>query len=196
MSPEQANGRPADARSDVFSFGVVLYELLAGCRPFAGPTDLDILHAIVNRSAERLPESIPLPLCDLIERALQKDPAQRVQTMREVVVDLKRLARQSDATLVPPETRHGHTLAWAAATAFVLVAVIAVPMMRRQPLPPPAPVATQYIQLTSFADSATSPALARRPAADVHPRTVYVLQSRAGVRQAPSRWRARAAHQR
>src|SRR4029453_9438268 len=47
MSPEQANRRPLDARSDIFSFAVVLYELLAGHRPFAGATEIDVLHAIV-----------------------------------------------------------------------------------------------------------------------------------------------------
>jgi len=160
MSPEQATGRTVDARSDVFSFGIVLYELLAGHRPFAGATDLDVLHAIAHRSTNPLPASIPSPLRELIERALQKDPAQRVQTMREVVADLKRLARQSETTLARPRTSPGRTLAWAAAaTAFVLVGVIAATVMRRQPLSPPAPVATQYIQLTSFSDSATSPAL-------------------------------------
>jgi len=182
MSPEQATGRPVDARSDVFSFGVVLYELLAGRRPFTGPTDLDILHAIANRSADRLPESIPLPLRDLIERALQKDAAQRVQTMHAVVADLRRLARQSGPTLVPPDRRRGRTLAWAAAaTVLVLVTVIAATVMRRQPLGSPVPM--QYIQLTSFADSATSPALSpdgrlltfiRGPSTFFSPGQVYV----------------------
>jgi serine/threonine protein kinase len=158
MSPEQATGRPVDARSDVFSLGVVLYELLAGRRPFDGPTDLDILHAIVNRSPDRRPESIPLPLRDLIERALQKDPVYRVATMREVVADLRRLARQSDGTPAPPETRR-HAQAWAAVAPLSLLAIIAGAVMRRPPLSPSAPVATQYIQLTNFADSATCPAL-------------------------------------
>jgi Tol biopolymer transport system component len=156
MSPEQASGQPVDARSDVFSFAVVLYELLGGKRPFRGATNIDVLHAIVHRSADPLPESIPLPLRQLIERALQKDPAQRVQTMREVVADLRRLVRQSGAAPMPAQ-RHGRALAWAAAAALVAVAVTAAIVMRK---PPEAvPLATQYIQLTNFADSATSPAL-------------------------------------
>jgi Tol biopolymer transport system component len=156
MSPEQASGEPSDARSDVFSFAVVLYELLGGRRPFRGSTDLDVLRAIASQSPDRLPESIPLPLRQLIERALQKDPARRVQTMREVVGDLRRLVRQSETTPMPAQ-RPGRALAWAAAVALLTVVAGGALVMRR---PPAAiPVATQYIQLTNFADSATSPAL-------------------------------------
>jgi eukaryotic-like serine/threonine-protein kinase len=157
MSPEQASGQPVDARSDVFSFAVVLYELLGGRRPFRGSTDLHVLHAIAHQSADPLPESIPLPLRDLIERALQKDPARRVQTMREIVADLRRLVRQTGPTPMPAQ-RHGRAFAWAAAIALLAIAVAAIVMRK----PPAAiPVATQYIQLTNFADSATSPALSR-----------------------------------
>ena len=158
MSPEQASGQPVDARSDVFSFAVVLYELLAGRRPFRGSTDLEVLLAIAHRSADPLPESIPLLLRELIERALQKDPAQRVQTMREVVADLRRLVRQSGTTPMPAQ-RQGRALAWVAALALLTVAVGAAIVMWRPPAVIPA--ATQYIQLTNFADSATSPALSR-----------------------------------
>jgi serine/threonine protein kinase/Tol biopolymer transport system component len=158
MSPEQATGRPIDARSDVFSFAVVLYELLTGRRPFGGPSDLDVLYAIAHRPADRLPESIPQPLRELVTDALQKDPAQRVQTMREVVNDLRRLARESGATSVPPQRRRGGALAWATAvTLFMLATLIAALILTRRT--PVAPIATQYIQLTNFADSATSPAL-------------------------------------
>ncbi len=95
MSPEQASGQPLDARSDIFSFGVVLYEVLAGQRPFTGASDLDVLHAIIHRPAGPLPEEVPLPLRMVVEKALEKDPADRFQSMRDMVVDLRRVVRQS-----------------------------------------------------------------------------------------------------
>ena len=96
MSPEQAAGQPVDARSDIFSFGVVLYELLAGRRPFEGATDLERLQALISRPAPPLAESsldVPLGLRNVVEKALEKDPAERYQTARELVVDLRRLTR-------------------------------------------------------------------------------------------------------
>ena len=101
MSPEQATGAPVDARSDIFSFGVVLYELLARRRPFEGATDLEVLLAVRQRAPRPLAESrstVPPVLCLAVEKALAKDPADRYQAMRELVVDLRRLVRQSDAS--------------------------------------------------------------------------------------------------
>ena len=94
MSPEQAAAKPLDARSDVFSFGIVMYELLAGRRPFVGVSDLEVLQQILHGSPQSLPESIPPPLRAIVEKALEKDPADRYQSMREMVVDLRRVARQ------------------------------------------------------------------------------------------------------
>jgi Tol biopolymer transport system component/predicted Ser/Thr protein kinase len=109
MSPEQASGRPLDARSDIFSFGVVLHEALAGRRPFSGASDLDLLHAIVHAQAEPLPNDVPLPLRMVVEKALEKDPADRFQSMRDMVVDLRRVVRQSadtpPAKLAPQELK-------------------------------------------------------------------------------------------
>jgi serine/threonine protein kinase/Tol biopolymer transport system component len=96
MSPEQASGRPLDARSDIFSCGIVLYELLAGKRPFTGQSDLEVLQAIVNATSPPLPESLPSALQSVVEKALEKDPADRYQSMRDLVVDLRRALRQKE----------------------------------------------------------------------------------------------------
>ena len=95
MSPEQASGNPVDARSDIFSFGVLLYEMLGGRRPFTGNTDLQVLQAVIHSPAEPLGESVPPLLRSAVEKALEKDPGERYQSMRDLVVDLRRAARQS-----------------------------------------------------------------------------------------------------
>jgi Tol biopolymer transport system component len=101
MSPEQASGRPMDARSDIFSFGVVLYELLAGRRPFSGSSELELLKTIIHGTAEPLGGDFPDALREIVGKALEKDPADRYQTARELVVDLRRSARQKVAEPLP-----------------------------------------------------------------------------------------------
>ena len=93
MSPEQASGGPVDARSDIFSFGVVLFEMFAGWRPFGGANDLEVLQTIKHATAPPLAEDVPTALRGVVEKALEKDPADRYQSMREMVVDLRRLMR-------------------------------------------------------------------------------------------------------
>ena len=128
MSPEQAAGQPVDARSDIFSFGVVLYELLAGRRPFEGATDLERLQALINRPAPPLAESspdVPIGLRNLVEKALEKDPDERYQTARELVVDLRRVARLA-TTASPGATggivKRGKVMVTAAAAVVALLA--------------------------------------------------------------------------
>jgi len=89
MSPEQAAGQPVDARSDVFSFGALLYELLAGTRAFTGDSTAQILSAVLRD--EPLPLAVPLPLSDVVTRCLAKDPGLRFQTMAEVRRALQQL---------------------------------------------------------------------------------------------------------
>jgi Tol biopolymer transport system component/predicted Ser/Thr protein kinase len=89
MSPEQASARPLDARSDIFSFGAVLYELLAGKPPFRGETDLAVLDAIARAAPDPLSDRIPSPLRSIVEKALEKDVVQRYQSIRDVIRDLK-----------------------------------------------------------------------------------------------------------
>jgi serine/threonine-protein kinase len=87
-----------------------LYEVLAGQRPFTGTSDLDTLQAIVHRPAGPLPEELPLALRMVAEKALEKDPTDRFQSMREMVVDLRRLVRQSaeapQGLVATPRAKH------------------------------------------------------------------------------------------
>jgi serine/threonine protein kinase len=101
MSPEQATGQPLDARSDAFSFGVVLYEALAGRRPFDATNDLELLKTIVHGAPAPLPAEIPELLRNAVDRALEKDPADRYQSMRDLASDLRRLARKGATTTSP-----------------------------------------------------------------------------------------------
>jgi Tol biopolymer transport system component/predicted Ser/Thr protein kinase len=160
MSPEQASGRVLDARSDIFSFGVVVYELLAGRRPFQGKTDLEALQKIISEPAPPLDQNVPVGLRMALDKALEKDPADRYQSMREMVVDLRRLARQKSGELLPAVTA-GATSAskrwgrwpWVFVGGLLLAAALGTIAARRL-APPPAienPLANaRFTRLTDF----------------------------------------------
>jgi TolB-like protein/Tfp pilus assembly protein PilF/predicted Ser/Thr protein kinase len=120
MSPEQASGGPVNTRSDIFSFGVLLYELLAGRRPFVGATDREVLQTIIHGAAPPLTEGIPTSLRAVVEKALEKDPADRYQSMRELVIDLRRLMRQKTEAPAPAMPRPTRAAAERVASIAVL----------------------------------------------------------------------------
>ena len=129
MSPEQASGRPLDARSDIFSFGVVLYEILTGQRPFGGATDLEVLKELIHGAPRPIGTKTPVPLRMVVEKALERDPAERYQSIRELVVDLRRALRRSsaEAELAPgiSAPRASRRPGWVLATAMGLAAGLA-----------------------------------------------------------------------
>ncbi len=84
MAPEQARGRPVDQRADVFAFGVLLYEMLAGERPFQGATGTEVMAAILTDEPEPLPVGVPAGVAAVVGRCLEKDPGRRYQRGSEL----------------------------------------------------------------------------------------------------------------
>jgi len=132
MAPEQLQGKDADARSDIFAFGAVLYEAVTGRKAFGGATPADVIGAIVHASP---PPLEPPALARLVKTCLAKDPDERWQSAHDVMVQLRSLAEggEPSPSPVPPTPR----LLWPAATvaALLAAAVFGVLYFRREPAP-------------------------------------------------------------
>jgi Tol biopolymer transport system component len=166
MSPEQASGGAIDSRSDIFSFGTVLYETLSGQRPFTGITDLEVLQKVIHATPPPLPETVPPGLRSIAEKALESDPADRYQSMREMVVDLRRLVRQKAADHPPAAVVGPKRYAWLpwaliATLVAILLAGFGAWILAHQP---PRTVQNalanaQFARLTDFEGAETNPAI-------------------------------------
>jgi serine/threonine protein kinase/Tol biopolymer transport system component len=173
MSPEQALGRPVDVRTDLFSFGIVLYEMCTGRSPFSGDTTGELLIAIVQQvqvTPAQLNPDVPVALARIIDRCLEKDREHRYQHAREIRADLRevqrKLAVEIDVhtagsrigasthvlTTSPISRQPGSTWAilrqrWVAALAALLIATAAM-LTYYEKRQEPAPRVSHYTQLT------------------------------------------------
>ena len=147
MSPEQALGKPLDARSDLFSLGLTIYEMAAGKQAFAGATSAAIFDEILHRNpvpVRTLSPSAPADLERIVSKLLEKDPDLRYQTAADLRSDLKRLHRDttSGQTAAPPGAsikarRKRSTWIWAGAAVLLAVAVVTFWFLPRSSLGPP-----------------------------------------------------------
>jgi len=134
ISPEQARGKPVDKRTDIWAFGVVLYEMFAGQRLFAGETVSDTLAAVITKGPDwgALPASTPPAIRQLLRRCLNKDPKQRLRDIGDARIVIEETLTGSPdvgASLVPaPGRRQGspprHALPWGLAVVFLLGAIV------------------------------------------------------------------------
>jgi eukaryotic-like serine/threonine-protein kinase len=159
MSPEQAEGKPVDARSDIFAFGSLLYEMSTGQRAFRGDTQMSTISAILRddpRPGSELRDDIPAQFARVITRCLRKDPARRFQHMADLEVELEELKEESDSgklgapvpTAVRSSGRRSKTMLWiGAAAAAVIASVVAARFWSDKPV---ADAPLQAVPLTSY----------------------------------------------
>jgi len=149
MSPEQARGEPLDARTDLFSSGVVLYQMATGCLPFDGGTSAVIFSEILGKNptpATQINPAISPGLQEVLTKALEKDRNLRYQSAADMRADLQRLIRDSGTQSVPaiPAATPGKSrkagYLWGALTILVLILVGSVFLLRKQEENPPPPV--------------------------------------------------------
>jgi serine/threonine protein kinase/Tol biopolymer transport system component len=141
MSPEQlqarGTGQEVDARSDIFSFGLVLYEMLTGKRAFDGASPATVIAAIMERPAPSIGNVAPPALDRALKRCLEKDPENRWQSVRDLKAELEWIAQApSDGSSAPAPTARRTLLPWVSVGALALVAAIASWIAYRSTRPP------------------------------------------------------------
>jgi len=163
MSPEQAQGKKVDARSDIFSFGSVLYEMVTGRGAFQGETKLAMLSAVLDKEPTPVSAIVPRTppeLEKLIARCLRKDPERRIQHMGDVKLALEELKEESESSKLHAPTPPRPRFSVPSVTLLVLLAlavVVGAIVWLRNPGKPTD--RSEWVQITNLPDAASQPAL-------------------------------------
>jgi tetratricopeptide (TPR) repeat protein len=172
MSPEQARGEKVDHRSDIFSFGIVLYEMIAGEPPFRGQSGIETLNAILSKSTPKLgdlgsevPAEATFEMQHIVDKCLAKDPEKRYQTMKDAVIDLRsaRLHLESGSSEPVISRRRRRSLVAAAAAALLALLIVVYFALRPQTSPqeeaPAAGISKPSVAVLYFENTSGNPDL-------------------------------------
>ncbi len=182
MSPEQARGMETDRRSDIFTFGSILLEMLTRKQPFHAPSSVEVMHAIIHdapRSLQELSGGIPVELHRIVRKAMAKDPGERYQTAKDLAIDMRALQRELESGSVSAvhaafatapaagtaKSAARRSLRWVAGLAtFAVVGslVVVVLMNRSSRAPAPAPALPLAISKITNTGKASAPVFAPR----------------------------------
>ncbi len=167
MSPEQVQGKAVDHRSDIFSFGCILYEAATRRKPFAAETGVETMHKILNEKPapiEELTDKVPGELRRLVRRCLAKSPEQRAQSIKDVAIELREIVEEFDtlsasasstshgsgaAAALAPSRKLGAGQLAAAALAAVALVFAAFWVSRRGATAPPAPAPFETMRMST-----------------------------------------------
>ncbi len=158
MSPEQVEGRPVDARSDIFSFGSMLYEALTGKRPFDSRTPVDTMHAIAHATPAPLIHSgraIPADLQRIVARCLAKAPEDRYQSIKEAAIELRSVIREIESGAAQPIVRRRPR--WPALVAGAIVLTIAGVFIATRPWRAHTTTSIQSLAILPFENATRNP---------------------------------------
>ena len=167
MSPEQARGKPADRRADIWSFGVVLWEMLTGRAMYAGETVSDTLASVLKDkpSLEALPTDTPAPIRRLLARCLEKDPRKRLQAIGEARISIDEAPSEPPQASLPPApvAVKSHRWRWAAVGLAAGLAAAAIAWYWLSPHPAPLPLMRFSVDLGPDASTTWTDTIAISP---------------------------------